>query len=94
MNRRAAIIAYDIVSNRRRRRVHRRLEAWRLDGQYSVFECRLHAREAEELFMQLTELIDEKEDRLLLAWLDDPAGAGLLVGKGSIGFQQPGLYLG
>ena len=94
MKRQAAIIAYDIVSNRRRRRLRRCLQAWRLDGQYSVFECRLNQQEAEELFLQLTSMIDENEDSLMLAWVKDPKQAHLLVGKGSIGFQQAGIYLG
>ena len=69
MNRRLAVIAYDIESHRTRRRVHRILREWRLDGQRSVHECRLTEAEATELFVQLAETIDHKCDRLLLAWL-------------------------
>ena len=94
MPRKPAIIAYDIVSDRRRRRVQRCLETWRLDGQYSVFECRLDWREAEELFLQLTALIDTDSDRLLLAWLDGRRNARMLTGSGDIGFSRPGWYLG
>ncbi len=94
MKRRPAIIAYDIVSDARRRKVRRRLAAWRLDGQYSVCECRLAPREAEELFLQLADIIDEQEDRLLLAWMDNHHDARLLIGKGNIGFAEAGLYLG
>lgn len=70
MPRHAAIIAYDIVSDRRRSRVHRCLKQWGLAAQYSVFECLLTPPEAEELFLQLTPLINKREDKLLLAWLD------------------------
>ncbi len=94
MQRRAAIIAYDIGCNRRRRRVHRCLERWRLAGQRSLCECRLNRREAEELFLQLMEHIDQDTDRLVLAWVDKPEDAQVLVGGGYIGFRQPGLYLG
>jgi CRISPR-associated protein Cas2 len=69
MQRRIAIIAYDISSNRIRRRVHKILLEWRLDGQKSVHECPLYAAEARELFMQLGQTIDRGSDRLLLAWL-------------------------
>jgi CRISPR-associated protein Cas2 len=69
MNRRPAVIAYDISHPLRRRRVHRRLLQWRIDGQKSVHECLLAPREAEELYLQLGELIDPQKDRLLLAWL-------------------------
>lgn len=70
MKRHAAIIAYDIVSNSRRRQVHRCLKTWGLASQYSLFECQLGSQEAEELFLQLTHLIDTQEDSLLLAWMD------------------------
>lgn len=64
-----AVIAYDIGSNRTRRRVLRVLREWRLDGQKSVHECRLSRRMAEELFMQLCAEVDPGKDRLLLAWI-------------------------
>lgn len=81
MNRKPAVIAYDISSSRRRRRVHKRLLAWRIDGQKSVHECLLNQREAEELYAQLMDLIDPDSDHLLLAWLS--AGAGMEgIGRG------------
>jgi len=63
------IVAYDIESNRTRRRVQLVLREWRLDGQKSVHECRLSAPMAEELFVQLCTEIDPETDRLLLAWV-------------------------
>lgn len=93
MKRHAAIIAYDIVSNQRRRQVFRCLQAWKLDAQYSVFECQLGQREAEELFIQLTELIDEQEDSLLLAWLDN-SREPRLVSKRTLNFKAPTWYAG
>ncbi len=66
---RPCIVAYDIASDRTRRRVLRVLRQWRLDGQKSVHECRLTPDEAEELFVQLAELIDPETDRLLLSWV-------------------------
>jgi CRISPR-associated protein Cas2 len=93
MKRRAAVIAYDISSNKRRRHVHRRLQAWRLDSQYSVFECQLSSFEAKELFMQLTEIIDPETDKLLLVWLDAGRDAKALTQAASIGFLQPVWYV-
>lgn len=94
MARKPAVIAYDIVSNKRRRRVARCLRTWRLDGQYSLFECRLTAAEADELFMQLVELIDAEEDALMLAWMDLSRGSRPITRCARIGFQTPTLYLG
>jgi len=92
MGRRAAIIAYDIVSNSRRGKVFRCLQRWSLDSQYSVFECALSNGEAEELFLQLTELIDEEEDKLMLAWLDKKRVAQAVTKGANISFQRPVLY--
>ena len=94
MKRKSAIIAYDITSNKRRGRVFRCLQAWSLDSQYSLFECQLTYREAEELFIQLTNLIDEDEDTLLLAWLDKRQTVRLLTKNSRISFKAPAWYVG
>lgn len=65
-----AVIAYDISSNKNRRRVHRALKRWRIDGQKSVHECLLNRSEAQALFIELGEIIDPATDRLLLTWLN------------------------
>jgi CRISPR-associated protein Cas2 len=94
MKRKSAVIAYDISCDKRRSKVFRCLQKWRLDGQYSLFECLLSDKEAEELFLQLTALIDETEDALMLAWLDNIQQARAVTESGRIGFQIPALYLG
>ena len=93
MKRRPAIIAYDITKNKRRRKLFRILKRWKLDAQYSVFECKLTEAEARELFLQLAELIDEKEDDLLLAWLDNSGEAIGVTKCAGISFNVPVLYM-
>ncbi len=83
MERRPAVIAYDIVEDRIRRAALRILREWRLDGQLSVHECLLSAEEAAELFVQLAEVFDPTTDRLLLAWLHTRRPA-LARGKGRV----------
>jgi CRISPR-associated protein Cas2 len=83
MERRPAVIAYDIADNRTRRAALRILREWRLDGQLSVHECLLGATEAAELFVQLAEVLDPETDRLLLAWLHTRRPA-LARGKGRV----------
>lgn len=92
MKRKPAVIAYDIISDKRRRQLFRVLKNWKLEAQYSVFECRLSQAEANELFLQLTELMDEKEDALLLTWMDNNREAISLTKGGKIGFKIPVLY--
>jgi CRISPR-associated protein Cas2 len=90
MQRRVAVIAYDIASNRARRAVLKVLREWRLDGQKSVHECLLTDAEAADLFMQLGEQIDPATDRLLLAWLP-PRRAMDARGLGRKDSQRPSL---
>lgn len=94
MRRRPVVIAYDITCNKRRRQVYRCLLSWSLDCQYSVFECNLTHQEAEELFIQLTSLIDKDEDSLLLAWLSQKKKAKAITKNARIGFQTPVFYTG
>jgi CRISPR-associated protein Cas2 len=94
MRRTPAVIAYDISCNKRRRKVYRCLLAWQLDCQYSVFECNLTEFEAEELFIQLTKIIDETEDSLLLAWLSNKHKAKAVTQHASISFLSPVCYVG
>jgi len=94
MRRKPVIIAYDISSNKRRRKVFRVLKQWRLDAQYSVFECRLTGAEARELFLQLTDLLDPETDSLLLAWLDKTRKAEGWTRCARPGFRVPVWYVG
>lgn len=92
MKRKTAIIAYDVSDTRRRKRLCRKLKAWSLDGQYSVFECLLTPREATALFLDLAEQIDDRTDRLLLVWLDNSRKSWSLLDKRPLGFQVPAVY--
>jgi len=92
--RKNVVIAYDISANKRRRRVFRVLKQWKLDAQYSVFECRLTRGEADELFLQLVDLLDHDTDSLLLAWLDTRRQAKGLTRCARPGFLVPVWYIG
>ncbi|CAK8724790.1 CRISPR-associated endoribonuclease Cas2 [Candidatus Electrothrix laxa] len=94
MKRRAMVIAYDITDNKRRRKLFRVLKSWKLSAQYSVFECKLTRAEASELFLQLTDLLDEEQDILLLARLDGSRKFRGLTQCSGIGFKVPILYMG
>jgi CRISPR-associated protein Cas2 len=92
MKRKPIVIAYDITSNKRRRRLFRCLKSWKLDAQYSVFECLLNNDEAKELFLQLTNLMNLKEDSLLFTRLDPHREAMALTKCKEIGFKVPVFY--
>ena len=67
---RPIVVAYDISKNKIRAKIYKILKEWRLGGQKSVHECRLKMRQAEELFLQLSEPLDKKTDLLLMVWLE------------------------
>lgn len=61
------VIAYDIVSNKRRNNVVKMLKDY--GGQrmnYSVFECRIETAQFKKLRQSLLDLIQEKKDRVLI----------------------------
>ena len=62
------LISYDIPSSKagdkRRSRLAKRLEAYGLRVQYSLFEAELPPERLPALLAELTELIDEAEDSL------------------------------
>lgn len=59
------LIAYDITSPKRLRRVAKICENFGIRVEYSVFECDLKDETFEELWRQLSQTIDPDEDCLL-----------------------------
>jgi len=59
------LIAYDISSGRRLRRVERICDRYGVRVEYSVFECELHEEEFRRLWMELEKEIKPDEDALL-----------------------------
>lgn len=91
---RTAIIAYDIIDNKKRRQVFRCLQQWKLSSQYSVFECLLNQKQADEILLQLTEIIDLQQDKLLFVWLDNHRTAQALTKCAELNFKKLSYYIG
>ncbi len=68
------IVAYDIASPRRWRRVFRIMEGYGEWLQLSVFQCRLSRRRRVELTAALDEAIDRAEDHVVIFDLGPAAG--------------------
>ncbi len=64
------LVAYDICDPKRLTRVAHVCEDYGVRVQYSVFECRLDEDEFTDLWLKLSEEIDEKEDRLVAYKID------------------------
>ena len=60
------VIAYDVVSDRRRDRLHGLLVQFGLPVQKSVFEARLTPSERERLLARAARIIDSETDQLAL----------------------------
>jgi CRISPR-associated protein Cas2 len=58
------LVCYDIVSDRRRNKVSKLLEAYGLRVQKSVFECVLDDKQQEFLQKRLLQLLNKREDQI------------------------------
>lgn len=74
--RRRYLVAYDIANDRRLRRVHKIMKGYGDGVQYSVFLCDLAASEVVEMKWDLSEVMNEVEDQVLIVDLGRTEGAG------------------
>ncbi|GAB1542231.1 hypothetical protein NUACC21_49050 [Scytonema sp. NUACC21] len=58
------LICYDIISDRRRQKIARLLQAYGLRVQQSVFECVLDEKQYENLSKRLLKLLNKREDQI------------------------------
>lgn len=68
------IVAYDICEPKRLRKVHKKMQGYGTRLQYSVFFCRLSRSERIGLEASLADLINQAEDRVLIACLGPDEG--------------------
>ncbi|WP_428937266.1 CRISPR-associated endonuclease Cas2 [Fontivita pretiosa] len=71
MPRRQFLICYDIADDKRRNRVFETLLGNGDHAQYSVFFCELNPQELAQLRARLTQLINPREDQILILDLGD-----------------------
>ncbi len=82
-------ISYDIANRKRLVRVAKTLENFGIRIQYSFFECEMPKTQLDELKSRLLEIMDKKEDSLLVYPLcQDCAAKTTVVGKGNIFIPQ------
>jgi len=61
-----AVVSYDIVCDRTRRKVAKLLEGYGQRQQYSVFECDLGEKRLAELKRKLAALVDTENDSVMI----------------------------
>jgi CRISPR-associated protein Cas2 len=67
------LVTYDVREPRRLRRVAKRLEGYGTRIQYSVFRCRLRPREMERMQWELTRIMEQEDDLLIIGLCSDCA---------------------
>jgi len=73
------IVAYDIVSNKRRTKAHKILKGHGEALQYSVFRCDLSPAERVQLQTKLWEVVNLSEDRVVVVDLGPREGRANLA---------------
>jgi CRISPR-associated protein Cas2 len=87
------IVAYDIASSRRLRRVLYTVKEYSTGGQKSVHECFLSGRENAELRARLAKIIDPREDSVLFV-RPIPRGLPRTLGIAQPPRDEPFFYVG
>jgi len=83
------VVSYDIVSDKRRRRVYKLLEGYGERQQYSVFECDISDKNLSRLRFKLMALINLEEDSVRIYRLCASCRANVgILGKGEQ-FSEP-----
>ncbi len=59
-------IAYDIVDNKRRRKLHKLLKQYGLNVQKSIFQCIVEKETLEKLIDKMRKYMDERVDKLYI----------------------------
>ena len=72
------IIAYDVTADKRRNKVFKKLKGRGDALQYSVFHCRLSKMELIQLQTELWEILNLKDDRLVIVDVGPQEGRGEL----------------
>lgn len=70
------IVAYDVSDGKRLRRIFRKMNGFGDALQYSVFACDLSSKERVIMEEALTEIIDLKEDRVIIIDVGPVEGRG------------------
>lgn len=82
------VIAYDVASARRLRKVSRACEDFGVRVQKSVFECWLEPREFLQLWDELSKIINPDEDSLVAYTLDTGAARDRMALGNSMRFTD------
>ena len=70
------LVCYDVSDPKRLARTYKKMNGFGEPAQYSVFICDLSPKERALLEAELTEILNLKEDRVLIVDMGPPEGRG------------------
>ncbi len=88
------VVCYDVVDDKRRRKVMETLEGYGRRAQYSVFECDLDLTKVLRLSNQLNYLINQEEDDVRFYPLNEGDVKRIMIlGKGQLNRNDPAYLI-
>ncbi len=79
------VVAYDVPSDRRRTKLHKKLKDYGEPVQYSVFECNLSPKQKSSMTKAIRAHISYKEDKVRIYGLCGACKKSIsIIGKGEI----------
>lgn len=88
------IVVYDITDPGRWRRVYRLMQGYGEWVQLSVFQCRLSPRRRAQLLASVDDLIDHKDDQLLVLDVGIAGKAGIVsLGRPFVSLERAPLIV-
>ncbi len=83
--RRVYLVTYDVADDKRLRQVFKKMNGYGEHLQYSVFQCELSDKERIQMIAELTPLLNQREDQVLIFSLGPAdsynANATIALGK-------------
>jgi CRISPR-associated protein Cas2 len=90
MSKQFIVVSYDISDDKRRRKIMKAMEDFGTRVQYSVFECRLEAKELLALKKRLRPHVREKQDSVRFYFLCiEDVGRTEIMGGGQVTQDKP-----
>lgn len=78
------VVAYDVVDDRRRTRLHNKLKAFGIPVEYSVFECLLDTHSLSKMERMVKREIQEDEDQVRYYFLCEACRRKIVAINGTI----------
>ncbi len=87
------LIAYDIHSEKRLRKIAKICLDYGIRAQFSVFECDLEEKHAQRFWERIMECIDPGEDSVMMLPVCESCVKNIRIGGKAYVYEKPKVYL-